>query len=635
MYDRDDAVGRNFSPLALGCRIAMYLDYFNLQELPFSITPDPRFLYFSQRHKEALAHLIYSVSNRSGFVLLTGEVGTGKTTLCRTLLDQLPEQVDLALILNPRLTAVELVATICDELAISYPTGTSSMKVLVDALNNHLLKAHEDGRQTIVIIDEAQSLMPEVLEQIRLLTNLETTTVKLLQIFLIGQPELKKLLAREDLRQLSQRITARYHITPLSRQELGEYVAHRLKVAGCIRPLFTPEALKEIYSLTQGIPRLINKVCDRALLGAYGLGSGMVTLEIIREAAAEVLESPEMIPEERKIHWLPIGVAALALAVFVLAGVLYMQVRPPAPVTVAVAPVAEAVPAPPVETVAQPAVEKQPGPSPLPPPSPPPPEPAPLPTPPPPPEPAPVAPPPPEPAPMAPPPSPPPVVQEAPVAAVKQEPEPETITLASLVREHPSAFQVDTVFTKLLARWGKPAVGSRDEPFCQRAEKAGLNCLNLTGNWNTLRHYDRPAVLTLATPNHDKLYVLITRLYQDRVVVVVSGNEVTLPLTELEKWWFGTITLLWHHPFPAAPLLKEGVKRKEVAWVRERVNLALGIREEKGENSEEFDATLTNRLKRFQGANMLQMDGAVGPMTFFKLSAAESLAKGHPTLTPH
>ena len=200
----------------------MYLEYFNLTERPFSITPDPRFLYMSARHREALAHLLYGLGDGGGFVQLTGEVGTGKTTICRCLLEQIPDNVDLALVLNPKVTAIELIATVCDELGVSYDEKDVSVKSLTDVLNRYLLDAYARGRHTVLIIDEAQNLSADVLEQVRLLTNLETSTQKLLQIILIGQPELRTLLAREDMRQLAQRVTARYHLEPISREETWE-----------------------------------------------------------------------------------------------------------------------------------------------------------------------------------------------------------------------------------------------------------------------------------------------------------------------------------------------------------------------------------------------------------------------------
>ena len=213
----------------------MYKEYFGLKELPFSIAPDPRYLYMSNQHREALAHLIYGINTQGGFVLLTGEVGTGKTTVCRCLLDQMPENIDVAFILNPKMTAEELLASICDELRIQYPQGSNSIKIFVDHINIYLLDAHTKGRKTVLIIEEAQNLNTDVLEQIRLLTNLETNQEKLLQIIMLGQPELREKLSRPELRQLSQRITARYHLGSLSRQEISEYVSHRLSVAGVHR----------------------------------------------------------------------------------------------------------------------------------------------------------------------------------------------------------------------------------------------------------------------------------------------------------------------------------------------------------------------------------------------------------------
>src|SRR5471030_3427962 len=210
----------------------MYQHYFGLAEAPFSIAPDPRYLYLSQRHQEALAHLLYGVSGDGGFVLLTGEVGAGKTTVCRCLLQQIPASCDVAYIFNPRLTVEELLSTICVEFGIAYPPGNTSIKVFVDCINAYLLDAHARGRHTVLIIDEAQNLSADVLEQLRLLTNLETNQRKLLQIILIGQPELRTMLARPELEQLGQRVIARYHLGSLTPAETGAYIAHRLAVAG-------------------------------------------------------------------------------------------------------------------------------------------------------------------------------------------------------------------------------------------------------------------------------------------------------------------------------------------------------------------------------------------------------------------
>ena len=221
----------------------MYLSFFGLLEKPFAITPDPRYLYLSERHAEALAHLLYGINDAGGFVQLTGEVGTGKTTIIRSLLAQTPKNAEIALILNPRMSAPEFLLTICEELGIGVPdAATESRKDLVDILNHYLLRAHADGRRVVLVVDEAQNLAPEVLEQVRLLTNLETNTQKLLQIILIGQPELRELLARNELRQLAQRVTGRYHLHPLSNTETAAYVRHRLRVSGSTSDIFSSTA---------------------------------------------------------------------------------------------------------------------------------------------------------------------------------------------------------------------------------------------------------------------------------------------------------------------------------------------------------------------------------------------------------
>ncbi|HTP39622.1 MAG TPA: AAA family ATPase, partial [Steroidobacteraceae bacterium] len=218
----------------------MYLTFFGLAEKPFAITPDPRYLYLGARHADALAHLVYGINDAGGFIQLTGEVGTGKTTTIRSLLAQAPRNAEIALILNPKMSPLEFLQTICEELGLGVPdSALESNKELVDQLNRFLLRKHAEGQRVVLIVDEAQNLQPEVLEQVRLLTNLETETQKLLQIILIGQPELRDLLARNDLRQLAQRITGRYHLDPLSRDESMAYVKHRLRIAGATQEIFT------------------------------------------------------------------------------------------------------------------------------------------------------------------------------------------------------------------------------------------------------------------------------------------------------------------------------------------------------------------------------------------------------------
>jgi len=320
----------------------MYTSFFGLNEKPFTITPDPRYLYMSERHGEGLAHLVYGVTDSGGFIQLTGEVGTGKTTLVRTLLGQIPAEVDIALILNPHLTAVEFLTAICEELSIALPAEKGSAKALVDALNRHLLDVHSQGRRIILLVDEAQNLADDVLEQLRLLTNLETARQKLLQIILIAQPELREKLAQKSLRQLAQRVTGRYHLEPLTRDEASDYVDHRLRVAGALTEIFTPAAKREIYRLSGGVPRIINVICDRALLGAYTREARTIGKRLVRKAASEV--SGQTV-RPAALKWLApvLGIASLMLAGTVLWDVLERPADTPDPiVSVAAEPVVPA-----------------------------------------------------------------------------------------------------------------------------------------------------------------------------------------------------------------------------------------------------------------------------------------------------
>ena len=292
----------------------MYSEYFGLSELPFSIAPDPRYLYMSEQHREALAHLLYGFNSDGGFVLLTGEVGTGKTTVCRCLLDQIPENSAIAFIFNPKLTVEELLAAICDEFGIQYREGTASIKVFVDLINSFLLDTHDKGRKAVLIIDEAQHLNTDVLEQLRLLTNLETSQSKLLQIILLGQPELKDKLSQPDLRQLSQRIIARYHLGSLSKNDVSAYVAHRLSVAGLRKQLFTDSTVNKLFHLSGGVPRLINVLCDRALLGTFAQGKNEVNKSTLVKAAREVFGKEKHPGQSRtKYAWV---ISVFIIAVF-------------------------------------------------------------------------------------------------------------------------------------------------------------------------------------------------------------------------------------------------------------------------------------------------------------------------------
>lgn len=293
----------------------MYLDFFGLKEFPFSIAPDPRYLYMSERHREALAHLLFGVGGQGGFVVLTGEVGTGKTTICRCFLGQVPETTDVAFVINPKLSAHELLASICDELKIEYGDG-ATIKTLNDEINRYLLTAHARGRHTVLVVDEAQNLSVDVLEQLRLLTNLETSEKKLLQIILLGQPELRSLLAQPELRQLAQRVTARYHLDALNRLEVGAYLKCRLAVAGRTSSVFTQGAIRKLYRLSGGIPRLINLIADRALLGAYASHSEFVDPVHVKQAFREIKGEQNMDPTW--LRWAKLSALPVTAIVFSL-----------------------------------------------------------------------------------------------------------------------------------------------------------------------------------------------------------------------------------------------------------------------------------------------------------------------------
>ncbi len=301
----------------------MYRKHFGLKKTPFSIAPDPRYLYMSRQHKEALAHLLYGLQSDGGFVLLTGDVGTGKTTICRRLLERLTKKCIVAFIIHPTLSVGELLATVCDEFRISYPKK-AGVKELVDRLNAFLLEAHADRKKAILIIDEAQNLSREVLEQIRLLTNLETNERKLLQIILIGQPELRDKLARPEMKQLAQRIIARCHLGPLSKTEVAAYVSFRLSIAGTNAELFSPGSLKQLYRASGGIPRVMNTICDRALLGAYVQRLPSVDKATLLKAAREVLG---LQPEEGGSKRKKAELAAAFVVLLAAALLMYQLVR--------------------------------------------------------------------------------------------------------------------------------------------------------------------------------------------------------------------------------------------------------------------------------------------------------------------
>jgi len=533
----------------------MYLSFFGLNEKPFSITPDPRYLYLSERHAEALAHLLYGVSEAGGFVQLTGEVGTGKTTIVRSLLGQIPKNADIALILNPRMTAPEFMLTICEELGIGLPDrAVASLKDLVDILNHYLLRAHAEGRRVVLLVDEAQNLDAAVLEQVRLLTNLETPTQKLLQIILIGQPELREMLARAELRQLAQRITGRYHLDPLSATESSAYVLHRLRVAGATTEIFTSGALAEVYRQSGGIPRLINVICDRALLGAYTQDRHRVTTTIVRNSASEVF-GRHIAP-----RWLPWAAGAGGALVAILAAVALWQSG-----MLARGGAGEAAG---VTTGASGAIAATPA-----------------------------------------------------VPDAAEPPAPALPTLGALLAAAGTeATSAATAYSRLLARWNVPYAPGAGEP-CAQAELAGLQCVEQRGSFAQLRFHDRPALLLLGDDQGGAHQVVLTALGDDTARLDIGGQEHTVGIADLARYWFGDFVLLWRPIALPVRALMPGMSGDSVLQLRRSLEQAAGL-DPAPTASDRYDASLVRLVEDFQRARRLNVDGIAGPQTQIALDAA-------------
>ena len=293
----------------------MYESYYGLKENPFNVTPDPKFIFLGENHQEALAHLLYGVRERKGFVVITGEVGSGKTTLIHYLLSRFNGNgnTKTAYLFNTKLNGDDFIQYILKDLGVEVNGGTKSDNLY--SLYRYLLKAYQNNEKVILIVDEAQGLNPEVLEEIRLLSNFETSKSKLLQIILVGQPELKKMLLQPELRQLKQRINMRYHLNPLSKKETKEYIEKRLRTAGSKEQLFTEKAVKEIYQKSGGIPRLINILCDNALLNGYSLDEKIVDDKSVREAAKDLSLKPGF---HRLWTWIVIPLCIIGVALIFL-----------------------------------------------------------------------------------------------------------------------------------------------------------------------------------------------------------------------------------------------------------------------------------------------------------------------------
>ena len=462
----------------------MYLRYFGLNEAPFSITPDPAFVFLSPRHRDALAHLMYGIGKggSGGFVQLTGEVGTGKTTLCRCLLEQVPEGTHIALLLNPLVTPRELLAAISEELGIDVSESIDSSRLLVDGLNLYLLAAHERGERVVVVIDEAQNLSPEALEQVRLLTNLETSKEKLLQIVLLGQPELRELLQRRTLRQLAQRITARYHLSPLGPKDTHLYIRHRMQIAGAQRTPFKRSAMNALYQRSQGIPRLINIIADRSLIAAFAKERMEVTAAMVHEAANEVQLGERQV---KRVRWPMLLGAVAATAVAVLAVATFSDFRsPPDAVPENAADITpRIVDEPQLQAVVIP-----------------------------------------------------PVVTNEQVEFV----EPETIE--ALDKDWLEDHQ-QMVWQGLADIWQQPGAAFSIQAACNGDNSLGYACLRDQGNWLKIERLGLPAVLVLHgdTPS----YLLLQGVDGDRLLVGAPEQLITISKESVESRWLGTYLITW------------------------------------------------------------------------------------------
>jgi general secretion pathway protein A len=536
----------------------MYHSYFGLTEAPFSIAVNPRYLFMSPRHRDALAHLLYGVGAGGGFILLTGEVGTGKTTINRCLLQQLPDSADIAIVLNPALDSRDLLATVCEELRIELPGPNAGLKDLTDALHRYLLANHRAGRKTVLMIDEAQHLSFDVLEQIRLLTNLETSEEKLLHIILIGQPELAEKLSRPELRQLNQRITARFELGPLNAAETGAYIRHRLQVAGLPAgtQLFSDALTRAIHRESRGVPRLINLICDRMLLGAYGRNSTQLDRALLRRAAREVLGTAGA--EHPYRRWLLPTLAVLA--VLAVAGALWLLLQPGQP-----EPGGGNAPA-----IAQPAEE--------------------------------------------PPPEPDRLVDASsnPPPAIAERAEPEPVADWRLSPRAGAA-----LFAQLY-RAGRVA-GSADP--CAVTLGESLRCeQDELRSWNQLLASPGPALLALVDAQRFESTALLVGIDGDDAILGSPSGLHQRPLSALATEWTGGAWRLWRTPGGVQRSLQRGDQGEDVAAVAALFARLDGQSEPL--TGTRFDARLEERVRLFQRQQGLRADGVMGENTLRALSLA-------------
>lgn len=557
----------------------MYAQFFGLKQEPFSIAPDPRYLFMSDRHREALAHLLYGVKGGGGFVLLTGEIGAGKTTVCRCFLEQIPKRCNVAYIFNPKLTVLELLKTICEEFHIPVEhqgPGAPTIKDYLDPLNEFLLKTHAVGQNNLLIIDEAQNLSADVLEQLRLLTNLETNERKLLQIVLIGQPELRGMLARPELEQLAQRVIARYHLEPLTEKETAHYIRHRLMVAGMHTALpFDGESMRRIHELSRGVPRRINLLADRALLGAYASGKGDVDRAVVEKAAAEVFDRGDDGAAPRRV-WRPAALVGLGLVggatLFALTAPALrsgatpggndmptVAVAQPAsgPASAAAAASAATAPGTPASGSAAPALASA-------------------------------------------------ASLPAPAASAVDL----KTALAQPIRSERQAWR------QLAAAW-KLTLGEGDP--CAAAARQQLQCFKGASSLTLIRQLDRPGIVSLREEGDRVSYALLTGIDDQHVTLQTAGGTHSVTRAALARLWLGDFATFWRVPPGYSERTADGSTLAD--WLAGHLAQAAGETAPGGE-ARLSESALRAKVAAFQVAQGLRPDGLAGPITLMQLNRA-------------
>ncbi|UZE97819.1 ExeA family protein [Alkalimarinus alittae] len=538
----------------------------------------------SERHKEALAHLLYGVSGQGGFVVLTGEVGTGKTTICRCFLQQVPENTDVAFIVNPKLSARELLANICDEFGIQYPAG-ASIKIYNDLISHYLLQAHSEGRHTVLVIDEAQNLRIDVLEQLRLLTNLETSEKKLLQIILLGQPELHDMLSRQELRQLSQRITARYHLRSLNKEEVTAYIRYRLAVAGQKQDLFQASAIKTIYRKSGGIPRLINLVCDRALLGAYAENSMTVSSRNIKQAFKEIgankRKSLFTIVPSWVVTGTSIGAVFGAVLIIILAA---LSANKPL-VTQGIE--QEAVKVEETDLSIEDNAVLTEGES---------------------------------------------IAASLTEADTVSDGEDEKLDpkerygsryVSSLKYTAPPFNNKLSAYEAVLSQWGVRYSAENNKLVCDFAESQGLSCLHKQGNWRSLIQINRPVVMRLTNQKGQEFFIGLLEIDGDFAKISLGQKTIWTSKEAIDKQWFGDYSVIWRLPPYKSRVIKPGAINDPAKWLNGQILTVKAAQfgsSDEGVFQRDDNSSLEEKVQWFQTSVGLTPDGIAGALTLIHLN---------------